>query len=353
MEAAPTPEASPAAEEYGDDNFAADYPRLAPLLAVHRKYVKAQLRPLKQQKHFMRLLELAEATLGRDTEASMVLARLYFDAARVFTQPLRTPDTLAEVDERERACWAADPAHTLDFSRRCAALLLRRFNSGTLEPRPEERIWAMYTMTMATDEGLELPRDRLPLLLSSIALLHAVCGQAFKFWPETLAAPRMKLLTAATRMLVKTDPVVATFPVERPAYGNIFAHCTAESVVVILAVTHLPPSALTADERTVLDRRFLVKEQLYSGVIADRTASIDQAAALDMRVKALRAAEDAAKNGGLRCCALPSCATVRGAARKRFQALRPLRHRQILLRRAPTRGLAATQARRLHAEAAC
>jgi hypothetical protein len=89
----------------------------------------------------------------------------------------------------------------------------------------------MYSMTMATDEGLELPRDTLPLLLSSVTLLHVACSQAFKFWPETLAAPRMKLLTAATRMLVRTDPVVATFPVEWPAHGNIFVHYSAESLV--------------------------------------------------------------------------------------------------------------------------
>jgi hypothetical protein len=310
MEPAPDPEASPAAEGYGDDDFAKDFPRLAPLLAVHRKIVEAQLRPLKQQKHFTRLLELAEATLGRDIEPSMVLAQLYFEAVRVFTQPLRTPDTLAEADKHETACWAEDPAHTLEFSRRCAALLLRRFNSGTLlELRPEEEAWAMYSMTTATEEGLKLPRDALPLLLSTVMLLHMTCGQAFKFWPQTLAGAQTKLLTAAARMLVQTDPAVATFPVERPAHGSIALHCSAETLVTPLAVTHLPRSALTADEWTVIDRRFLVlKEQLHCGVMSDRQASIDQATALNMRKTAVREAEDAAKNGGLRRCALPSCA---------------------------------------------
>jgi hypothetical protein len=147
-------------------------------------------------------------------------------------------------------------------------------------------------------------------------MLHVTCGQAFKFWPETLAATRMKLLTAAVRILVQTDPLVATFPVERPAYGYISMHCTAEIIVATLAFKHLPPSALNADGWALIDRRLLgLREQFHRGMFSDRTAGIDQIVTLNMRDTALREAEDAAKNGGLRRCAWPSCGAEEPHAR--------------------------------------
>ena len=146
MDAVPAPEAPPAAA--ADANpFTETFPRLAPLWNVYQRCKEAQLRPLKQQKHYMRLLELAEATLGRDIEPSMVLAHIYHDAIGLFTAPLRAPDP-DDVDAfgvHQKACWEADPARTLEFSRRCTALLLRRFNSGTLlELRPEEMEWIAH-----------------------------------------------------------------------------------------------------------------------------------------------------------------------------------------------------------------